>query len=325
MTSSGFAILGRAALLPGPATRFDADPDLKADLHGERQATLVRTLSGQLSRKPDGMNRWSRLDRYGRALAEVSTRAVARNRDLELATGVVVSSQRSCHETNAVFDRGLIDKGPRLASPLLFPYTLPGAAVAEVAMLLQFGGPYLVFPGGPAAALASLVVATDLLTASHAPRALVVSADVLGQHTLRDLGSARTPSELQFAEAAAAMWLGRADDPAPGPRRQVSAAFGPQTSDGAEVERLMRRVVDDARLRPEDLVELIIASATGSLCVTEAATSLAPSTPILQLAYRIGDAGAVLGLLAVQVALDDEGPRLIYAAEPAAAVAMVVQ
>ena len=325
--SSTLAILGRSALIPGPATPFDADPELTAGLEGTALPTLVRTLSGRLDRRPEGMSRWSRLDRYGRALASACDAAVVRGRDLESMTGLVVSSQRSCHETNASFDRGLIDKEPRLASPFLFPYTLPGAAAAEVAMLLQLGGPYLVLPGGPAAALASLVAAVDLLDLDHAPRLVVASADVLGAHTMRDLSLSPTAGLPPPAEAAAALWLGRPDDPAPGPRRRLSAVLGAGATSAPVVEALMRAALADAGLEAEDVQEVITTSVSPDAWQVEsaAATALTPDTPLLQLACRIGDAGAVLGLLAVQAALDDDGPRLVLGADRFSSVAMVVQ
>src|SRR5690242_2087782 len=114
----GLTLLGQAALLAEPL----------------RDGQGARYLAERHLAQPQGMERWPRLDRYGRALA--SACAIAHRTSDSRSTGLLVASERSCHETNAAFHRTMIEKEPRLASPFLFPYTLPGSAASEVAIHL---------------------------------------------------------------------------------------------------------------------------------------------------------------------------------------------
>jgi hypothetical protein len=324
---SAVAILGRAALLPAPAAPLCTD----ADLGGvDARPVAVRSLSGRLDAAPDGMSRWARLDRYGKAMAAVcdgvTTRAALADGP---PSGLYVASLRSCLETNAAFDHGLIDKGPRLASPLLFPYTLPGSTASEAAMLLGLTGPYLVFPGGPAAALGAVVAAADALADREADRLVVAAVDVVGEATARWLvesGEAPRDNEPPLAEAAAALWLGRSDDAAPGARRTVEAALGPAQPGSGGYERLIREALQRAEVDAGSLAEVISTTVeqTEHACQCAAVARIAPELPVLQLAWTVGDAGAPLGLLGVLAALDEEAPRVILAGGRAASIAVVV-
>ncbi|MEE8409187.1 MAG: beta-ketoacyl synthase N-terminal-like domain-containing protein [Myxococcota bacterium] len=326
--SPAVALLGRAALLPSPPRLLRDDPELCG---GEAPDGLrVRSLSGQLDTAPDGMSRWKRLDRYGQALAVVCDRAI--DRDTVSGgppTGLYVASLRSCFETNTAFDRGLIEKDPRLASPLLFPHTLPGATASEVAMLLGLLGPYLVFPGDAAAALAALLTAIDAIEAGEANRLLVATADVLGPETIEwltehdELRDARAPP---LSEAAAALWIGRADDPATGARRTIEGALGPAQPSAEQYERLIREALERARIGAGEIRETVSTTLTADdhAALSEAMGRSAPESEILQIAWTAGDAGASTGLLAVQAALDEEEPRLVLAGGNAGSVALVV-
>ncbi|MBI5509266.1 MAG: hypothetical protein HY903_10985 [Deltaproteobacteria bacterium] len=326
--SAAVAILGLKTALPGPARPLADDPELGDEAGPLYADTPARTLSGQLDLRPEAMPRWPRLDRYGRALAHVCLAATpAPLSESSPPPGMLVTSQRSCHETNAAFDQGLIEKGPRLASPLLFPYTLPGAAAAEVAMVLKLGGPYLVWCGGPATALLSVVTAADLIEAGAASRLLVAAADVLGGHSLRDLDRPVTPAPLPWAEAAAALWLAPADDPALGPRRRLTAGVGPAGATAAEIATLCTETLAAAELEPALLAEIVTTSTDVEACAAlEAALgALAPTVPLLQLPWRVGDAGAALGLLAVAAALEGTCPCLLLALDRQGSVALVLE
>lgn len=324
---STIAILGRAALLPAPAAALSADADLGG---ADADRVVARTLSGRLDTPPTGMSRWARLDRYGKAMATICD-AVASRAALADGppSGLYVASLHSCLETNAAYDSSFIEKGPRLASPLLFPYTLPGSAASEAAMLLGLTGQYMVFPGGPAAALGAVVAAVDALADGEAERLVVAAVDVLGSATVRWLSTAGClpgASAPPLAEAAAALWLARPDDKTPGVRRTLEAALGPARPGADGYQRLIREALQRADIDARSVVEVISATVGRAEHARqgEALSRIAPEPPLLQLAWTVGDAGAPLGLLGVLAALDEESPRLILAGGDAGSIAVVV-
>ncbi|MFN7147674.1 MAG: hypothetical protein ACK4YP_28150, partial [Myxococcota bacterium] len=67
-------------------------------------------------------------------------------------TAVVLASASNCHAADVRYHAGLLDGGPPHASRLHFSYTIPGAPVAEAAILLGLRGPVLSFCDGPARA-----------------------------------------------------------------------------------------------------------------------------------------------------------------------------
>ena len=322
--------LSRTALLGGTASPLSTDPELGEDTEPADASTVVRTLSGQLNQRPEGMDRWSRLDRYGRLLARLGDLALDRSRmHSGPMSGLYVTSRYSCLETNTTFDRGVIEKGPRLASPFLFPSTLPGSAASEVAMQFDLGGPYLVLPGGPATALVSLVAAVDLLAQTEC-RVLVASADVLGPATirsLRDEGDAVSDHPV-LAEAGAALWLGQHNDPSPGPRLRIEAAIGGPGLEGDSWAKLLEEALQRASV-PADAVHVAI-TATANPAATKVESGAVDAVlgerraELMRLAWRCGDAGATLGLLAVGAALEENEPALVTAADRGGSVALVI-
>jgi len=69
-------LLGRCTVLPGPARALGGDADLAEGLDEIDAGREAKTLSGKLDQRPEGMRRWVRLDRYGRALARACAGAV---------------------------------------------------------------------------------------------------------------------------------------------------------------------------------------------------------------------------------------------------------
>jgi len=266
------------------------------------------------------------LDRYGRALALVSDRALPADvRSDSACTGVVIASERSCHETNAAFDATLLEKGPRLASPQLFPYTLPGSAASEIGILCHARGPTVVFPGGPETALVAFITASDFLHSGMAERVLLASADVLGPATLADWPAPVSPMQ-PWAEAAVAMLLASPSSSNPGPRREVTPVLGPALADVSTLVELAHHALADAEMRPEELAEIVCpAQAPHHEFEVAAATKLAADVPILSMAFKWGDAGAPLGLLSVLSTWDEDTPRLILTRGRSGSVAMVIR
>ena len=321
-------ILGYAGLPSDPVRPLGASAIYTDELSRWSQLP-VRTFSDQLDLRPEGMERWSRLDRYGRALVRAADLTLDQSRHRGgPPCGLVVVSQHSCTETNAAFDRGFIEKGPRLASPKLFPYTLPGSTASEAAIHFQLGGAYLIFAGGPATALTALATGIDLLMAGRAERLLILSADVLGPATLRTLGECGELDEASgppLAEASAGLWLGRPEDPSPGPIRCIEVAVGPPDPDRKRLSSLIEEAVGRAGGGPIDR-RLSASAATRhrSRELDAMESALGPGRGI-QLAPLTGDAGASVGLLAVGAALDeDDGASLIIACDAGGSAAVVV-
>jgi hypothetical protein len=325
MTSPVLRLLGTGACLPSAARPAGEERELASP----GAPTPVRTLGGQLTTAPVGMTRWPRFDRYGRALATVVDRTLATRarQPADATTGLYVASEYGCFETNAAFHRGLLDKGPRLASPLLFPYTVPGAAAAEAALHFRLTDEYLVFPGGPWAALAAVLAATDALALRSDLSLVVASADVLGPETLAArVAAGAVTATLPLAEAAAGIWLRGAGAGGLGPSCALEGALGPTDPDAAAIRRLADEALGRAGLRPPELEQVLSASVGPERRTAEltALDGLVPRLVPTQLAFRLGDCGASLGLLALLAAVEDGVPALVVASGRSGSAALVV-
>lgn len=304
------------ALLPGPLLK-------------DHDAVALRRLGDALAERLPGMDRYSRLDRYGRALAKVCAEAATSAGSLPLESGLSVASLHSCEETNAQFDLELIAKGPRTVSPLLFPYTLPGAAAAEAAMHLRLGGPYRVYPGGADAALVALLTAAEGISEGEMPACIVATSDVVGEHTLRHLTHGRSlpgPSEPPLAEAACALVLRQASDASRGPMLAFEAALGPGDPHEPELERTAHEALERAGVQAHEIEQVISVTTRPELAeherrVTEKITRNAER---LSLPWRLGNAGASLGLFALLAATEGQGPALVLATSGNGTVTLVL-
>lgn len=91
--------------------------------------------------------------------------------------GLILVSRFGCVEADLAYYRTAA-QAPELASPQLFPYTLPSAGLAEVAIRHKLHGPSLVLlqAEGLGAALSQ---AQQWLTLGEAPQCLLLFADAL--------------------------------------------------------------------------------------------------------------------------------------------------
>jgi len=302
-------LCGQAALLPEPPETAPWPKTLGP----------VRLLSGLETTGPKGMERWGRLDRYGRALAT----ACARSLDNSPApapedTGLFVSSLYSCLETNSRYDAELIEKGPARASPILFPYTLPGAAASEVAAWLELTGPYLVFPGGAASSLASLLGAAETIADERAAAMLVASADVLGVATAELISEQNIPAPAPpLAEAAAAAYLAAPDDALAGPivRLEGALAGNPETPVAltAQIDEALGRAgLDESSVAQ---IAFIADAERAPALVRQSITTRFAHLAAVDWSWRLGRAGAPVGLLAALAVIQEGGPGLVIASE----------
>lgn len=311
MSDVPLRLIGQATLCPAD-TRDSAAPTKRL-----AAAALVA---------PGGMTRWARLDRYGQALCAAVSQSIA---TLPAApsktTAVYAVSAYSCFETNTAFHRGLVDKGPRLASPLLFPYTLPGAAAAEVAMHFHLGGEHVVFAGGPATALVALLSARDYLYERPGETAMVASADVLGAACMQARADDDGTLTVPLSEAAVALCLQQTSQPM-GHHVTIEGAVGAAGGDADSWYTLASHALARSHNTHAELARIY--SATVSAATRhheiEAAQRLSPQIEVQPLCLAFGDAGASLGLLAAQAALTQAGTTLVFAADRSGAVALVI-
>ncbi len=128
-----------------------------------------------------------RLDRLSQ-LAIAACRAALAHAGLAgddlAATGVVLGTGVGPMESNERFTGPVLDGGPKLANPGIFPNTVYNAAAGQVAMALGTKGPTSTLTSSHAAGAAALGVAYDLLRSGRADRVLVPAVEVLSPGTL---------------------------------------------------------------------------------------------------------------------------------------------
>jgi len=131
---------------------------------------------------------------------------------------------------------------------------------------------------------------------------------------------------IPLAEAGAAAWLAPADDPARGPRRRVFVACTSALADAEAHRRFCGDLLHYGGVTPNDIVEVISATAEPKALALETAamSQWLPDVELLQLVWRIGDAGPALGLLALLSALEDEGGALVLASDASRSCVAVV-
>jgi hypothetical protein len=144
--------------------------------------------------------------------------------------------------------------------------------------------------------------------------------------SLLDPTVASVSGPIPLAEAGAAAWLAPASDPAPGPRRRVFVACTNPFADAESQRVFCSDLLHYAEVSTSDVVEVISASTDQRILALEttAMSSWLPEVELLQLVWRIGDAGPALGLLAVLAGLEDEGGALILAGDGKSSCVAVV-
>ncbi len=88
------------------------------------------------------------------------------------ALGLTLGSASGSSGPDREFDQELKAKGPGFGSPSLFVYTLPSAALGEVAVAFGAHGPLTTVSAGSASALAAIVTAIDDVDSGRAPAVL---------------------------------------------------------------------------------------------------------------------------------------------------------
>ncbi|MFZ5482185.1 MAG: beta-ketoacyl synthase N-terminal-like domain-containing protein [Myxococcota bacterium] len=111
-----------------------------------------------------------RADTYVRA----GIAALARLGEVPEGAAVVVASETNCRAADLRYHAGLVAGGPAQASRVHFTYTIPGAPLAEAAILLGLRGPALVFCDTAERAHAE---ARGLVSRGEAPAAIALAVE----------------------------------------------------------------------------------------------------------------------------------------------------
>jgi 3-oxoacyl-(acyl-carrier-protein) synthase len=186
-------VTGRGAL----ASRcWQGDP-LKAWRVLAPSSPVARTTAGEVlaaikSRWSERSFKLSRMDRFCLLAFLSAYLALKESRLLEdpasrRQVGTVLGTAFGCHLSNASHQKDLILKGPRRVSPLVFPYTLPSAAQAEIGLAFGLRGLAITLTSGWVGGLQSIGLAYNLIRAGPAKRLLGGGIDCLGGVLLQGL------------------------------------------------------------------------------------------------------------------------------------------
>lgn len=180
--ATGEGALARAAMLLHPGEAGN-------ELDGFDPKPYVSTVKGYL----DGAAKY--------ALAAASLALGERREQLperREAVGVVSASRWGAPESGFRFLQQLASKGPRHASPLVFPHSYPNTAGNLVAMEFRFAGPHVVYLG-PEGAREALHCAAAILERRQASHILLVVCEAAIPQAL--------PEEIHPVNGAIALWL----------------------------------------------------------------------------------------------------------------------
>ncbi len=129
------------------------------------------------------------------------------------STGLVLGTRFGCLLVNEAYHRGLLLKGYRLASPLLFGYTVPSAPAGELSIALGLQGPNLTLMAGDSSGGSALARAAAWIRHGRVDRVIAGGCDTQGPWLAQELHDAgvRDGDGPVPAEAAAVVVLEAAD------------------------------------------------------------------------------------------------------------------
>ena len=180
---------GRSGI--GDLTAFDA-----SDLNRERAAEIHDFDAKPYLRSPK--NYLDRHSALGFAACETAVRDSAVTLpDPDRDCGVCVGGMAGNVETLAMFWERVREKGPRLASPFLFPHSYPNTTAGLLSIEYGLGGWHEQFCSGGAAGLEAIAHAADCVRTGRADLVLA--------------GGVEAFSEALFRSCAARGWLAPAD------------------------------------------------------------------------------------------------------------------
>ncbi len=249
---TGVVVTGCGAAGAFGPTRADLGRCLRGRARPERRRvevegdvlTVYRATWSVRRQWPGAPARLGRMDRASRmtllAGHEALLHAGLGSRDLSGAA-VAMGTRFGCLLVNEAYHRGLLTKGYRLASPLLFGYTVPSAPAGELSIAAGLKGPNLTVMAGDASGGIAVARAAAWLRAGRAEVALAGGCDVQGDWLAQEtVDRGLIAGDPAPAEAAAVLVLERADHAAARGARVLARL------DGTEHGR------DDAGAAPRD-------------------------------------------------------------------------
>ena len=197
--------------------------------------------------------------------------------DAQREYGLSVGSMGGNLETLAAFHARVQEKGPRLASPFLFPHTYCNATAGLLSIEYGLGGPHAQFCSGSAAGLEAVAFAAECVERGRTHMMLAGGVEAFnewvfrmaldrgwisptdgGDEECRPFGAKRNGSIL--GEGAAFFALESLREARERGARVLGAVAGFAVSSSAS--GAMRGALDRANIRPED-VDAVFASAGG--------------------------------------------------------------
>lgn len=124
-------------------------------------------------------------------------------------TGLVLGTRFGCLLVNEAYHRGLLLKGYRLASPLLFGYTVPSAPAGELSIAMGLEGPNLTVMDGDASGGSAVARGAAWIRHGRVDRVVAGGCDTQGPWLAQELHDAgvRDGDASVPAEAAAVLVL----------------------------------------------------------------------------------------------------------------------
>jgi hypothetical protein len=192
--------------------------------------------------------RFGRLDRLSQLVLVAANEALQSAPPLGAAErgGIVLGTAYGSHLTNELFWRDVLEGGTIAASPSLFTYTLPSAAIGELSIQLDLKGPSLALAVGLSAGLAALAEGARLVESGALDWVLAGAADTLSSTLLLAQEDKTTP----LAESAAFFTLGRDGD-----RATPRIGGAGQASGALALERATALALDQAGLKKAEVKE----------------------------------------------------------------------
>jgi 3-oxoacyl-[acyl-carrier-protein] synthase II len=173
-------VAGRSGIRPRARI---AAPGLRAQTAGELQGFDV---AEYLETPKTYLDRSSEL-----AFAALSLALEDANLDLSTvdksSAGLMLGTAYGSLETMATFYADLLDKGPRLVKPVLFPHSYANTAISLLAIEYGLAGPHLLFTSGGVASAQALLTAFDWIRAGRASLVFAGGMDALSLPLLTGL------------------------------------------------------------------------------------------------------------------------------------------
>jgi 3-oxoacyl-[acyl-carrier-protein] synthase II len=228
-------------------------------------------------------------------------------------------------ETARAFHQKMVEKGPKLAPPFIFPHTYNNTTASLLAIEYGIKGPHANFSSGAAAGAEAIAYAVEDLRAGRADVILAGGAEALSQPAFAALDAAgklrAEPSGAGFVLGeGACMLVLETEEHARGRGARIRARVAGVGVAG-EASAALRAALRDADVGP-DAIRLVVSSANGS-ADTDAAESRALSevlgrkdVTIVKVKSLLGDTIAASGPLGLAAALAAGGCALVVAIEP---------